>query len=185
MSEEDRGPQDDSRQADEETEGGTEISVETDADIPGGARQRIEDSAEDAVSEFDARVVDILSWVLDTETRGRIFVYLRQHPGSTSEEVAEGTGLYPSTVREALANLTDEEIVTRQKRESEGAGNNPYEYTAIPPSELVANVVGRVQTELNTLFNLDAHLDDSSAEETEPVRIDVMDPDDVDSTDES
>jgi predicted transcriptional regulator len=185
MSGEDRGSRDEPRQADEESANSEEIPVDTDADIPGGPRQRIEDGAEEAVSEFDARLVDILSWVLDTETRGRIYVYLRKHPGRTSEEVAKGTGLYPSTVREALANLADEEIVTRTKRESEGAGNNPYEYTAIPPSELVGNVVGQVQTELNTLFNMDAHLEDSTAEETEPVRIDVVDPDEDESTDDA
>jgi predicted transcriptional regulator len=185
MSEDERETQDEPNEAEGEADDSTEIPVDTDADIPGGPRQRFEEGAEEAVSEFDARIVDILSWVLDTETRGRIYVYLRKYPGSTSEEVAEGTGLYPSTVREALAKLADEEIVDRQKRESEGAGNNPYEYTAIPPSELVGNVVGRVQTELNTLFNMDAHLTESSDAETEPVRIDVLDPDDVDSTDET
>ncbi|MFB6094246.1 MAG: helix-turn-helix domain-containing protein [Halanaeroarchaeum sp.] len=168
----------------DETDEGVEIPVETsadettstagvDADPPEdesvvrgddeGARERLEEEADRARSEFDSRVVDILSWVLDTETRARIYVHLRKSPWSTSEEVAEGTGLYPSTVREALASLAEEDVVERRKRQSEGAGNNPYEYTAIAPSDLVGTVVGRVQDELNTLFNLDSHL-----EETEP-----------------
>jgi predicted transcriptional regulator len=155
-------------------EEGVEIEVETDVEPEeGGARKRLEAEADKAVSEFDATVIDILSWVLDTETRGRIYVYLRKEPWSTSEEVAEGTGLYPSTVREALAELSEEGIVERRKRESAGAGNNPYEYTAIPPSELVANVVGRVQEELNTLFNMDAYLGESEERTEEPVRIEV------------
>lgn len=130
-----------------------------------------------AKAGFDDRVVNILSWVLDTETRAKIYVYLRGHPWSTSEEVAEGTGLYPSTVREALAELNDEETVKRRKRESEGAGNNPYEYTAIAPSELVGGVIGRVQDELNTVFNLDSYLgsEEESGDESEPVRIEVED----------
>jgi len=135
---------------------------------------------ERAVDGFDQGVVDLLSWVLDTETRARIFVYLRQNPGSTSEEIAEGTGLYPSTVREALAELHDEETVTRHKRQSAGAGNNPYEYTAIAPSELVSGVVEQVQHELNTVFNLDDHLDGRGAdadEESDPVTITVEDGD--------
>ena len=143
------------------------------------ARDRLGEEKERAVAGFDQRVVDILSWVLDTETRARIFVYLRQHPWSTSEEVADGTGLYPSTVREALAELADEDTVERRKRQSEGAGNNPYEYTAIAPSELVSGIVGRVQSELNTVVNLDSHLGRGEETNAEPVRIEVEEGTDV------
>jgi len=87
-------------------------------------------------------------------------------------------------VREALAELTDEGVMDRRKRQSEGAGNNPYEYTAIPPSELVGSVVGRVQDELNTLFNLDRHLADDEPT-TEPVSIEVTaDEEDEDEADD-
>ncbi|WP_121821528.1 winged helix-turn-helix transcriptional regulator [Halostella salina] len=163
-----------------ETTDGEDVTVDGDgADASaeaGSTRDR-------AVEGFDQGVVDLLSWVLDTETRARIFVYLRQNPGSTSEEIAEGTGLYPSTVREALAELHDEETVTRRKRQSDGAGNNPYEYTAIAPSELVSGVVEQVQHELNTVFNLDDHLDgrgvesEEEEEESDPVTITVEDGD--------
>ncbi len=140
------------------------------------ARKRLEEGADRAVEEFDQGVVDLLAWLLDTETRARIYVYLRKRPDSTSEEVADGTGLYPSTVREALAELHDEEIVTRGKRESAGAGNNPYEYEAIAPSELVRGAVGQVQHQLNTVFNLDRHLSrGEQADDAEPVRITVDD----------
>lgn len=146
-------------------------------------KARLEEEADKAVSEFDQGIVDLLAWILDTETRARIFVYLRQHPHSTSDEVADGTGLYPSTVREALAELHDEATVNREKRESSGAGNNPYEYEAIAPSELVRGVVGEVQRELNTVFNLDRRLGDSpDAEESGPVTISVDG--DGDTTDE-
>jgi len=137
-----------------------------------------ESASDRAVEGFDQGVVDLLAWVLDTETRARIFVYLRQHPGSTSEEIAEGTGLYPSTVREALAELHDEGTVTRRKRQSEGAGNNPYEYTAIAPSELVSGVVEQVQNELNTVFNLDEYLEgpeNDVEDDGDPVTITVED----------
>jgi DNA-binding transcriptional ArsR family regulator len=143
------------------------------------SRERLQEGAEQAVEGFDEGLVDLLSWLLDTETRARIYVYLRQHPGSTSEEIAEGTGLYPSTVREALAELTDEEKVTREKRESEGAGNNPYEYDAIAPSDLVGGVVTDVQSELNTVFNLDDYLGEAEIDpDSEPVRITVDEEDD-------
>ncbi|MEA1931031.1 MAG: helix-turn-helix domain-containing protein [Euryarchaeota archaeon] len=136
-------------------------------------KARLEEEADRAVSEFDQGIVDLLAWILDTETRARIFVYLRQHPNSTSDEVADGTGLYPSTVREALAELHEEETVHREKRESSGAGNNPYEYEAIAPSELVRGVVGDVQRELNTVFNLDRRLGETDDEEGGPVTISV------------
>jgi len=137
---------------------------------PETTRERLEAEADRAVSEFDQGVVDLLSWMLDTETRARIYVYLRQSPRSTSQEVAEGTGLYPSTVREALAELHGDDVVTRSKRESAGAGNNPYEYEAIPPSELVRGAVEQVQEQLNAVFTLDSEEGD---EATEPVRITV------------
>ncbi|WP_058367481.1 helix-turn-helix domain-containing protein [Haloparvum sedimenti] len=150
-------------------------------------RERLGEGADKAVQEFDDGVVDLLSWLLDTETRARIYVYLRENPNSTSEEVADGTGLYPSTVREALAELHEEGTVDRGKRESSGAGNNPYEYVAIPPSELVRGVVGQVQSELNTVFNLDRRLGGEGSEgDEEPVQISVSgaaEPDDEASDD--
>ena len=136
-------------------------------------RERLEQEADRAREQFDDGIIDLLSWVLDTDTRARIYVHLCQHPNSTSDEVAEGTGLYPSTVREALADLHGEGNVTRSKRESEGAGNNPYEYSALPPSKLVAEMVGDVQEQLNAVFRLDEYLDDDSGSSDEPVTITV------------
>ena len=144
-------------------------------------RERLGEGADRAVKGFDDNVVDLLAWLLDTETRARIYVYLRENPESTSDEVADGTGLYPSTVREALAELHEEGTVSRGKREADGAGNNPYEYEAIAPSELVRGVVGDVQAELNAVFNLDRRLGGESADgDDEPVQISVAGDDDAD-----
>ena len=152
----------------------TEVPIDVETPEERSKRQRLGVETDRAVEQFDEGVIDLLAWILDTETRSRIYVYLRKYPGSTSEEIAEGTGLYPSTVREALAELHAEETVTRSKRESEGAGNNPYEYRAIPPSKLVGGMVQQVQDELNTLFNLDRYLGDDDLEaETEPITITV------------
>ncbi|WP_323676851.1 winged helix-turn-helix transcriptional regulator [Halorubellus sp. PRR65] len=140
-----------------------EAETPADDDEPSTRRQQ-------AVDGFDSGIVDLLSWVLDTETRAKIYIFLQANPASTSEEIAQGTGLYPSTVREALAELHDEEKVHREKRAASGAGNNPYEYTAIAPSELVSGVVGQVQDELNTVFNLESLLDDE--DELEPATTD-------------
>jgi len=153
----------------------------------GDVRDRLEEEADKAVEQFDEGIVDLLSWVLETETRARIYVFLREHPESTSDEIADGTGLYPSTVREALAELHDEGKVTRHKRESDGAGNNPYEYAAMAPSELVGNIVDDVQDQLNTVFNLDDALDvdapPTPSTDEDPVTITVEDASDAE-TDE-
>lgn len=136
-------------------------------------------SAEQVLDGFDRRLIDLLSWLLETETRARIYIYLRQYPDSTSEEIATGTGLYPSTVREALVELHEEEAVTRQKRASEGAGNNPFEYEAIAPSDLVRKLSGQVQDELNAILNLDDYLDSCSSEPSgDSVTITIDGPDD-------
>jgi len=158
----------------------TDSTVEDGSERDSGAdvRERIEQEADRAKEQFDEGVIDLLSWILDTETRARIYVHLRQHPDSTSDEVAEGTGLYPSTVREALAELHDEAVLDRQKRQNDGAGNNPYEYSAIPPSELVSEMIDDVQSQLNKVFNLDRVLDRSATEsDDEPVRITVTEAD--------
>jgi predicted transcriptional regulator len=151
---------------------------------PPDVRERLEQEADRAREQFDEGVIDLLSWVLDTDTRARIYIYLCQSPDSTSDEVAEGTGLYPSTVREALADLHDEGQVTRTKRQSGGAGNNPYEYSALPPSELVGEMVGDVQEQLNTVFNLDDILDGrQDTGDDEPVTITVREEHDDDIAD--
>jgi len=144
-----------------------------DSDGTGGVETDGSPEVRDRLEQFDDGLVDLLSWVLETETRARIYVQLRQHPDSTSEELAEKTGLYPSTVREALAELHDEGRITRDKRQSDGAGNNPYEYSAIPPSDLVSGMVDDVQRQLNTVFNMDQYLDGDSETDDEPVTIDV------------
>ncbi|OLZ40956.1 transcriptional regulator [Natrinema saccharevitans] len=166
--------------------------VDGDGDEPLEDRDVVEPGTErrsPTVEELDQRLIDLLSWILDTETRAKIYVFLLANQGSTSEEVAKGTGLYPSTVREALAELHEEERVTREKRENEGAGNNPYEYTAIQPSELVGGVVDQVQAELNTIFALDRIVDRETPPdleaEAEPVTITIDDTAPILESDES
>lgn len=141
---------------------GADNGDDTDYRALATGRERLSDVAEVAIEGFDKRLIDLLAWLLETETRARIYIYLRQQPGSTSEEIATGTGLYPSTVREAIVELHEEAIVAREKRASEGAGNNPFEYEAIAPSELVRKLSVQVQAELNAVLCLDEYLDGRS-----------------------
>ena len=147
------------------------------ADEPAERDAATDDAASPGAAALDAiddGLVELLTWLLDTETRARIYIFLRMSPARTSGEVADGTGLYPSTVRECLAAMHEEGLVTREKRQSEGAGNNPYEYVAIQPAELVGNLVHQIQDQLNAVCNLDDRLGDGvGAAEGAPVRIEI------------
>jgi len=138
-----------------------------------GSRERVEDTAEDAketvedtiqkgVDSVDKNLVDLLSSFLDTETRAKVYLYLRKRGEATSEEIAEDTGLYPSTVRECLSDLYQEGVVERRKKQTQGAGNNPYVYQAVQPSKLARRFSERVEERLNQLFNLDSYLGESN-----------------------
>lgn len=163
-------------------EDGTNEGVGETELVGSDVRERLGDGADRAIDQFDEGLIDLLAWMLETETRARIYISLRKEPNQTSDEIAEGTGLYPSTVREALASLHDDDIVTRDKRQNAGAGNNPYEYSAIPPSDLVSEVVDDIQKHLNDVFNLDRYMDrtDSSGEGAGPVTITVTEESEAD-----
>lgn len=166
--------------ADDTSDDNTDIEETDESDACSrDVREKLEKNADRAIEQFDEGVIDLLSWTLETETRARIYIYLRQQPGSTSDEIAAGTGLYPSTVREALAALHEDEIVERGKRESDGAGNNPYEYSAISPSDLVSDMLDDVQGYLNAVFNLDRYIDGAERDDTAemPVTITVTEDD--------
>lgn len=170
------------------TADGLDGVAENDDDLVGtDVRERLEEGADKAVDQFDEGVIDLLAWMLETETRARIYIHLRKEHNQTSDEIADNTGLYPSTVREALASLHEEDIVTRSKRQNSGAGNNPFEYSAIPPSDLVSEVAEDVQKHLNAVFNLDAYMDRSKSAtngDSDPVTITVTDDSgEIDSTD--
>jgi len=173
--------------AEDSSDGDQGESVDTGGDTTGSdpgshvdldgqeVRERPEQEADRAVEQFDEGIVDLLSWILDTETRARIYVQLLTEPHSTSDEIATGTGLYPSTVREALAALHEEEIVSRQKRQNDGAGNNPYEYVAIPPGELVDGLLTDIQRQLNAVCYLDEQLSDGvQATRGSQVRVEMV-----------
>lgn len=136
-------------------------------------RTQIRQSA--ATGELDESLIELLTWILETDTHARIYLYLRQQPGATSEEIATGTGLYPSTVRETLSVLREEEIVRRNTRELSD-DNNPSVYVSIPPNELVLNMIEQIQDTLNTVFVLDELLGvegDHSQQPPTPISVTV------------
>lgn len=108
--------------------------------------------------DFGEAVVNLVKFFLDTETKSKIYLFLRKKGSATSDEIAKGANLYPSSVREALIDMTKGGIVKRKKLKKEGAGKNPYVYEAIPTKVLTKRKIKRIEDRLNRLFNLDEHL---------------------------
>lgn len=146
-------------QAKETVEGVREDVEERVDEATEPAREAIDDTLKKSVEGLDNSLIDLLAGFLDTETRAKVYLYLRKRGEATSEEIAEDTGLYPSTVRECLSELYREGVVERRKKQTEGAGNNPYVYTAVPPTDLAKRFSERVEDRLNQLLNLDRYID--------------------------
>lgn len=143
---------------------GDDIDTEDDRrDDRNGIRARLEQLVDRARAGFDEGVVDVLSWLLDTETRTRVYVYLRQNDWNTSEDVAEGIGLHPASVRNTLDELVEQNAVERREHNDGGA---EYEYDAVPPSDLLGVAVDPVRDSLESL----AH--DEAGEESARIEID-------------
>jgi predicted transcriptional regulator len=118
--------------------------------------------------DFDEALVNLLKFFLNTETKAKIYLYLRKRGRSTSQDIARGANLYPSSVREALVEMTKSGVVTREKLEVKGAGKNPYAYEAITPKELAGLKVKSMEQRLNDLFNLDRYLREEGREISHP-----------------
>lgn len=110
--------------------------------------------------DFDKALVKRLKIFLDTETKAKIYLYLRKKGKAISEEIAKGTDLYPSSVREALIEMTEKGILKREKKEREGTGKKPYLYDAISPLELTNRVISKIEKNLNDLLSLDRVIKD-------------------------
>lgn len=156
---------------------GVDVPIQIEESAESTESNPLEETAERAIEGFDSGVVDVLSWLLETETKARLYIYLQAEPASTSDEIAKGTGLYPSTVREAIADLYREDVVSREKRETGETGNDPYEYRSIPPSELIQRMVGDVQDQLQEVLKLDRSVDaEEDGTDVDPITI-TVDPD--------
>lgn len=107
------------------------------------------------IKNVDKSLIDSLANLLSSEVKAKIYIYLRKYENSTVEEIAHGTGIYPSTVREAILEMYREGIVTRGKLDKEGSGKKPYVYSAIPPSEIVKKISKSLQKKLNDLMMVD------------------------------
>ncbi|MGD2247249.1 MAG: helix-turn-helix domain-containing protein [Candidatus Methanofastidiosia archaeon] len=105
--------------------------------------------------ERDERILRALQWFNMGEAKAKAYVYLVKKGKATAEDVAKGAGLYPTTAREVLTELSERGIVLRDKLDTEGAGRKPFVYTAIPPSELLKKQVHTIEKTLSELMRLE------------------------------
>jgi len=121
-------------------------------EIPGPTQ--ILENIDSSVDRFTSSLEEIVTEIFKSRTKARIYLYLVTKGRQTSEQVSEGTGLYPSTVRDALADMHAHGFLKRTKVEREGAGKHPYIYEAIPPSRLVEAYAKTMESRLTALLNV-------------------------------
>jgi len=110
------------------------------------------------LENIDKSLIDNLANLLSSEVKAKIYIYLRKYGNSTVDEIAHGTGIYPSTVREAILEMYKNGLVIREKLDKEGSGKKPYIYAAVSPSELVKKLSKGLQNKLNEIIMLDKRI---------------------------
>ena len=92
--------------------------------------------------------------ILKSRARSRIYVYLLRKNGAKTEEIIKGTKLHPSTVRETLSKMYDQQLIFRRKMKNNSIGKNPFVYYPIPPIELLKRYANDIEDRLNNLASL-------------------------------
>lgn len=121
-------------------------------EIPGPSE--ILENIEGSLDKITDNLEEVVTEVFKSRTKARIYLYLVTKGKQTSDEVSKGTGLYPSTVRDALADMHSHGFLNRTKVEKEGAGKHPYIYVAISPTLLVEAYAKAMETRLTALLNV-------------------------------
>jgi len=102
----------------------------------------------------DKDLEQIVNDILKSRARSRIYVYLLRKKSAKAEQIIKGTRLHPSTVRETLSKMYDEDIIYRRKIKNDSIGKNPFIYYPIPPIELLKRHTDEMEDRLNKLASL-------------------------------
>jgi len=108
--------------------------------------------------------------ILKSRARSRIYVYLLRRNGAKTEEIIKGTKLHPSTVRETLSKMHEQNQIYRRKKVNENIGKNPYLYYPIPPIELLKRYSKEIEAKLNKIANL-SFSDDNGGKKSVRIKI--------------
>ena len=102
----------------------------------------------------DKSVEKAVREILKSRARSRIYVYLLKKNGAKTEQIINGTRLHPSTVRETLSKMYDQQLIFRRKVKNDCIGKNPYLYYPIPPIELLKRYASEIEDKLNKLARI-------------------------------
>ena len=102
----------------------------------------------------DKNIEKTVNEILKSRSKSRIYVYLLRKNGVKTEEIIKGTKLHPSTVRETLSKMYDQQLIFRRKMKNDSIGKNPYLYYPIPPIELLKRYANDIEDRLNKLASL-------------------------------
>jgi predicted transcriptional regulator len=89
--------------------------------------------------------------ILKSRSRSKIYIFLLRKNGARTDQIIKGTKLHPSTVRETLSQMYDENLIYRKKIKNDSIGKNPYIYYPISPIELLKRHTGELEDRLNKL----------------------------------
>jgi predicted transcriptional regulator len=92
--------------------------------------------------------------ILKSKAKSCIYIYLLRKNGAKTEQIIKGTKLHPSTVRETLSNMYNQNLIFRKKINNDNIGKNPYSYYPIPPIELLKRYATEIEDRLNKLAKL-------------------------------
>jgi predicted DNA-binding transcriptional regulator len=102
----------------------------------------------------DKNIEKTVREILKSKARSLIYLYLLRKNGAKTEEIIKGTRLHPSTVRETLSKMYDQQLIFRRKMQNDSIGKNPYVYYPIPPIELLKRYASEIEDRLNRLASL-------------------------------
>lgn len=119
----------------------------------------------------DKSIEKTLHEILKSRAKSRIYMYLLRQNNARTEQIIKGTQLHPSTVRETLSKMYDQQLIFRRKLKNDSIGKNPFVYYPIPPIELLKRYAGEIEDRLNKLAKLASR---DKIKSFKPVRIKIQ-----------
>jgi predicted DNA-binding transcriptional regulator len=102
----------------------------------------------------DKNIEKAVEDMLKSRARSLVYIYLLRHNGSITQDIIQGTKLHPSTVRELLSKMFNENQIYRKKLKKGNIGKNPYLYFPASPIELLKRHTKEIEDGLNKIANL-------------------------------
>jgi predicted transcriptional regulator len=109
--------------------------------------------------------------ILKSRARSRIYIFLLRKGKAKTDQIIKGSKLHPSTVRETLSKMYDQNLINRKKIRNDSIGKNPYVYYAIPPIKLLKRYAEDIEDKFNKIANLDSSL--SKTKRYRPIKIKI------------